>query len=222
MYGCLERHRWAVYISVWCGCLKTLLANRWALLNKYPLAQSLLIGKKQVLPPLCLNHPHVWTHPLKSAGAMTSLKLYICMDVYCTGANQNLMNKMSEMTGAWKTWSKITQCVCQLRQAHHQQQHRVNHPDDNTETAVGTWEHCSLVLYAYNKGDNIFLFVGDFHLFPCCQRASGDCLNLGDAGIVIQKSVRGLSKATALLKKREDTLDHISSEGEERQPKVMG
>ena len=38
-----------VYISVWCGCLKTLLANRGALLNKYPSVQSLLIEKNPVL-----------------------------------------------------------------------------------------------------------------------------------------------------------------------------
>lgn len=38
--------------------------------------------------------------------------------------------------------------------------------------------------------------------------------------VVIQKSVRGLSKATALLKR--ERMFHISSEEEERQPKVKG
>lgn len=46
------------------------------------------------------------------------------------------------------------------------------------------------------------MFVGDCHLFPCCQKSSGNCPNLGHTGIVIQKSVRGLSKATSLLSKR--------------------
>lgn len=48
-----------VYVSVRRACLKSLLANKGALSNKYPSVQSLSIGKNQVLVPSCLKHPHV-------------------------------------------------------------------------------------------------------------------------------------------------------------------
>lgn len=144
-----------VYISVSCGCLKTLLTNRGALLNKYPSVQSLLIGKNQLLVPLCLKHSHVRTHPLKWEEAMMWFKLYVCMDIYCTGAYQNLMTKMSEMTGTWKTWSKVMHLVYQLWQAHRLQQHRLSHPEDNAETAVGT---CSIALLCYAHTIEVTIF----------------------------------------------------------------
>lgn len=90
-------------------------------------------------------------------------KLYVCMDIYCTGAYQNLMTKMSKMIGTWKTWSKIMHLVCQLWQAHHLQQHRLSHPEDNTgccrylqvPVAVGT---CSIALLCYAHTIEVTIF----------------------------------------------------------------
>lgn len=177
-----------VYLSVWCGCLRTLLANRGTLLNKYPSVQRHLIQKKNlVLVPLCLKHPHVWPHPLKSVEAMMWFNLYICMDIYCIGANQNSTIKMSEMIGTWKTWSKIIELVCQLWQGHYLQQCRLNHLEDNTETAVGTREHCTLALYAYNRGNTkrYFLVCRRLPFLSLLPKSIRGLLNLGDTGVVI-------------------------------------
>lgn len=122
-----------VNISVKCGCLKTLLANRRALVTKYPSVQSLLRGKKS---SSCSLVPKTSTYPLNSVEAMMWFKFYVCMDVYCSGMNKNPMTGMSEMIGTWKNWCKTIELVCQACwwQAPQLHQHRLNHLQDSTNS----------------------------------------------------------------------------------------
>lgn len=144
---------------------------------------------------------------------------YFCMDIYCTGMNKNVMTKMSEMIGTWKNWSKTTELVCQACwwQASHLHQHRLNHLEDSTNSCkyLRALHPCVLDTIEVTKF--------------ACRRLSFVSL--------LQRNIKRTTEprrhwdshaklcewsrqSNDFAKEREDVPYHISSEKEERQPKV--
>lgn len=192
-----------VMISVKCGCLKTLLANRRALVNKYPSFKRKKSSSFSFVPKTS-------TYPLNSAEGMMWFNFYVCMDVYCTGMSQNVMTRMSETISTWKHWSKTPELVCQACwwQAPHLHQHRLNHLQDSTNRCryLRALHPCVMDTTEVTK-----FVCRRLSFVSLLQRSLRGPLNLADTETVMQ-NLSGLCKATT-LPKRGCSLSYVQWKG---------